>query len=190
MSLFARRNRNKAEIPEIDAASKINNKTDVHITIESLEIPKNKLVVVGGAALALLDLERRANDVDLLVHPDMLQYLRDVGKLPNDITVTEARGSHPDRPRFQAPTSPLPTEFLSHQSGFASIDFDEFVRTKTIQGPNGLIIQSPHVLLQHKRIPVRIADTEDERRRKLTQDQYDVSLLTRHIHSTHNRHSA
>ena len=78
--------------------------------LSSLNIPKSKLIIIGSSALSLYMLDRHAHDVDAILHPDLLQELDETGTLPNRIRVANI-STQPGFSRFQADTSPLPSDF-------------------------------------------------------------------------------
>jgi hypothetical protein len=69
--------------PDVDGTS---NPDEINQTLDSLGVPKDAMMVVGGAALVLAGIEnRRANDVDILVPPPLWNELaqrKSIGGIP------------------------------------------------------------------------------------------------------------
>lgn len=185
MSFLGKRNRSSEATPVLDASTRINNRTDVLETVETLRLPREHMVVVGSSALTLMGLARRANDLDVLLDPEVLDELRQSGTLPSGIAVTETSTSRPGRLHLQANTHPLPSELLSHNTSSDPGEFKHFAKHRTILSPDGLLLISPYELLKTKQMPVRIGDRSDQTRRtKLAQDAYDANLLGQYLYPT------
>lgn len=167
--------------PPLDTSLTRNNLDEVHATIDHLGIPKEQFVVVGSAALTLLELDRRAHDLDLVVHEDILADAAE--HLPDDITATLAPSSRPGLPHLHVTTQPLPSELLPCRDGLdiihhSDIGFDEYIkRTPPLTTPDGIQIIKPFTLLHHKQ-QKRISE---DRLQKTMQDHYDVALLEHHL---------
>lgn len=176
--------RPKAQSSEINPDIRINNASDVLETIEHLEIPHDMLIVFGSSALALLGLDRQAHDVDLILHPDIINTLSDTQHLPNQTPVTEVPSRSTSFRHFKADTLPLPGDFTSYSSSYLARTFEEARQRRTVQGPNGLVLMSPGELLRAKKDPVQVADTAEKRRLKIAQNKYDAILLEQYIRSS------
>lgn len=179
MSFFGKHRRQNPQVLEIDPAVTINNQNDVLATIDSLGLPREKIIVVGSAALTLIGLDRYANDVDLVAHPDILQTLESTHRLPSGMAVRGNR-KRSNFIQFQAATEPLPTELFSPQQTLTGSSFEDAFQF-TVQGPDGLKLASPSELLSKKQTSVRILDNEQDRRKKHTQDIYDTTLLVNYL---------
>lgn len=173
----------KSRLSEISPDIRINNARDVLDTIDHLEIPHDMLIVFGSSALSLLGLERQAHDVDLILHPDIIDSLSDTGRLPNQTPVVEIPSRDISFRHFQANSIPLSGDFTSYKPSYRAKTFEEARERRTIQGPNELALMSPGDMLRDKMDPVQIADTPEERRLKLAKKQYDAVLLERYIRS-------
>lgn len=167
--------RNKiTELPSIDEQTRVNNKDQVEKTIESLGISRERLIITGSSILALLELERHAHDVDIILHPEELDKILQSGKLPNNVAAQQLYFSRPERLHFAAETSPLPSELFSHKTALSNLDFDTFLSSSAAKTPDGYLIVHPSVLLATKRKPTRIGT---DRAIKLAQDRYDTKQL-------------
>lgn len=177
MSFLKRRAKTNTELPSLDPSTFVNNRNEVFTTIEHLEIPRDRLVIVGSAVLTLLGLPRRAHDIDLLLHPDDLRDAHLSGALPNGIAVVPVPSSRLEQLHLQAATTPLPSELLSHQTPMDRGSFDDFIQFRTIAGPGKLRLQQPGALRTKKAQSIRIDTGSGDHHVKRAQDRYDTHLL-------------
>lgn len=167
------------ELPSLDPSTYNNNQQDVLETIDTLEIPRERLIVVGSGVLTLLGLSRRAHDVDIILHPDDLRRAHTNESLPNGIAVTYTPSLRPGQLHLTADTSPLPVEFLSHESPLDKSRFKDFIETRTIISPSGVRVLSPTELQRRKEKSIRVSTTvPGEHLVKIAQDRRDAQLLS------------
>ncbi len=191
MRIFYRRRTEPTAEITLDNYTKTNNRSDVLDTIESLEIPRDRLIVVGSGVLALLGLDRRAHDLDVILDPEYLDSLHATSQLPSGLAVSEATFSRPERLHFNADTQPLPSELFSHRTALTRQSFNDFMNDNSVpiqqidalvdptNVPEDLRVIRPGILLANKMDRLYIG-TPEEKARKSAQDAYDQDLITRH----------
>lgn len=179
--MFFSKRRNHKSQPVLDESLFINNRQQVLETLQALNLPPEKLVITGSAAITLLGLERHAHDLDILAHPSILDKLEESGAI-SGFDATKAEFSRPSKPHFAVMSSPLPSELFGHRRFLdnPNSSFENFLENQAVQTPDGLFITQPHRLLQTKHSQSRIG-SEPERSRKMAQDAYDVALLAKYI---------
>lgn len=184
---FSRNRRNTEALPSLEEELAVNNTPQILETLDKLRLPPEKLVITGSAAITLLGLERRANDLDIVAHPSVLQELEETGAL-NTMQATKAEFSRPGRLHFAAASSPLASELFGHKEGAAKLlEFDDFLEHHASRTPDGIFITTPQDLLSAKRNR-RIGNSRDPKHaRKLAQDLYDTDILREYLQSQRKR---
>lgn len=189
MPLFRRRRDHDPTEITLDPQVAINNRSDVLETIDSLSIPRDKLIITGSSVLSLLGLPRRANDVDGILDPDMLKELHENKMLPSGVPVTEPPYSRAERRHFNAATTPLSSELFSHRDNLSDRKFNEFLEEESIPlsdygnivditgVPPDLRITRLSDLFVRKRGRIYIG-TPEQQRTKRAHDDYDCRLIS------------
>lgn len=181
MSLFRKNNSRHDKLPPIDDSLKQNNRQEVLETIGNLNLSRQQFIVVGSAALTLLDLERQAHDVDLVVHEAIFT---DPARLTSGLTVVDAAPSRPELPHWKVGSAPLPSELMSRGDALGVIygqsqGFEDYIK----QNPphitaDGIPIEDPKKIFYKKLETFR---TGENRLEKLAQDRYDAELLRQYL---------